>query len=124
MLDFMPDHIKTVGKILVGTLAILAGVLVFATVIGGLFFNLGFAQILGWFWTVLIVVFAIGSIYMIVTWIGSFFIWFLGPSFILPIFLVALAVILLAAYVLLKLLGAPVVFDLESILDPILSFIK
>ena len=116
----MLDHLDALKRALPVVLVVLAAVLVLAIVIGGLFFNLEIAQILSWFCFIIMLVFALAFIYAVVSFIG----WFLFSSPYVAAFVAgAVVVILLAALIFIKLVGGPVV-DLESMLEPIFSFLK
>ncbi len=97
-----------------------AGVLGVATIFGGICFNLDAAQVMGWFCTLIIAAFVLAFVAALV----AFIIWFLiSPPWVLLGTLGALIAIVGVVVVFIKLLGGPLV-DVESMLAPLLSFLK
>ena len=116
----MFDHFELLKKILAILLGAIAVVFTIALVIGGLFFNLDAAMIASWFCYVVIAVFALLFIYAVLAFIG----WFLTTRPYVIIFLLgALAVVFVGVFVFVKLVGGPI-FDIQSLLEPIMSFLK
>lgn len=116
----MFDHFDLVKKLLAVLLAGIAVVFTIALVIGGIFFDLDASLIASWFLFVVIAIFALVFIYALLAFIG----WFLGTRpYVIAILVGALALIVIAVFVFVKLTGGPV-FDIHSVLEPLMSIFE
>lgn len=113
----MLDLLDTLKRRLPLVLAGIAGVLCLAIVIGGLFFDLNFGEVVSWFEFVVIFIFILAFVFAVLAFIGWFL--FSRPVVFGWLLLSALGIFGISA-LFLWLMGKPMI-DVGAMLEPIFS---